>query len=95
VYADGRVTIHALPKGDWMAGSVFGMPVLGAVLIISHAIPNDGAYLVIGSAIEKIVHGYIRAFAVSPDGCKVAMDVVAADGLVAHIATLNVCKVGR
>lgn len=88
---DGRVSVYRLPPGQWMRGTVYGMPVRGATLMVSLS-KVGGAYLVKDSRVERIVEGYINRYTVSPDGCKVAMYVRPAEDLVSRLAVVNVCK---
>ena len=90
---DGTVANYTLPKGDWLQGTVYGMPMQGALLMISLS-TVEGAYLVRGDSVEKIVKGYVNSFAVSPDGCTVALNINPKNGDGARDAALNVCKGG-
>jgi hypothetical protein len=75
---DGRVIEHKLPKGPWMDATVYGMPTRQGTLMVSLAslAKAEGAYLVKGEKVEQLLKGYIAAaFAVSPDGCKVAVSI--------------------
>lgn len=94
LHLDGRLSVYKLPAGDWMRGSVRAMPVRGSIFMSSLArrAGADGGYLVGGDDVERIVKGYINMFAVSPDGCKVAMNINPAEGLVSRMAVMHVCK---
>jgi len=91
---DGLVSVYRLPPGQWMRGTVRAMPVQGAIFMTSYAIRAgaDGGYLVRDVQVQRIVKGYINNFAVSPDGCTVAMYIQPADGVVSRLAMINVCK---
>jgi hypothetical protein len=97
---DGTVLPYKLPKGEWMSGTVFGVPVHSAVLMVSLAIPKgDGVYLVRGRRVERIIKGYTAGnFAVSADGCKVAMSLRPGDyedDSVVRNVVLNTCERGN
>jgi hypothetical protein len=93
---DGNVTDNKLPKGTWLGGAVKAMPVRDALLLIS---PNtldeaEGVYLIRGQQVQFVVNGYVNAFAVAPNGCKVAINVRRRDRAPRH-AVLDVCKGGN
>ncbi len=94
VGVDGIVTNYKLPKGVWLQGTVYGMPVKDAILMISLStlVKAEGAYLVRGDSVERVVKGYVSIFAVGPDGCKVALNINPAEGMGARLALMNVCK---
>jgi hypothetical protein len=97
---DGAVLRYKLPKGEWMSGTVYGVPVHSAVLMVSLAIPKgDGVYLVRGEQVERIIKGYTAGnFAVSPDGCRVAMSLRPGDyddDSVVRNVVLNTCERGN
>jgi hypothetical protein len=97
VGVDGSVTERKLPKGQWMRGTVYGMPVKNATLLVSLSTvaKAEGAYLVKGENVEQLVRGYISDFAVSPDGCKVAMSLQPGqfdDDAVTRNVVVNICQ---
>jgi hypothetical protein len=94
---DGVVRNYKLPKGEWQRGTVYGMPVRDATLMVSLSTlaKAEGAYLVRGDNVERIVDGYINNFAVSPDGCKVVFYINPGDRLGARHVVVNVCRGGQ
>ena len=78
---DGGVEAVDMPAGVWVrGGSVFMVGTSKGTVIVFHGgmisrkEPGDqGAYLVHGDNITRLLRGYITAPAVSPDGCKVAL----------------------
>lgn len=99
VGVDGAVENYKLPKGEWMRGTVYGMPVQDGILMVSLSTlaKAEGAYLVKGAQVQRVVKGYTIDFAISPDGCQVAM-LINPDidrRAVSRNAVLNVCKGGN
>jgi hypothetical protein len=100
VGVDGAVSNYKLPKGEWMRGTVYGMPVRDAILMVSLSTlaKAEGAYLVKGEQVQQLIRGYVGSFAVSPDGCKVAMSIQPGDyddDAVVRNVLLNICKGGN
>jgi hypothetical protein len=97
VGVDGVVTNYKLPKGEWQRGTVYGMPVRDAILMVSLSTvaKAEGAYLVRGDSVERVIKGYVNNFAVAPDGCKVALYINPGDRVGARHVVLNVCKGGQ
>ncbi len=91
---DGVVTNYRIPKGKWLQGTVYGMPVKDGILLISlSTLANaEGAYLVKGSDVKRILKSYINAFSVSPDGCNVALYIRPDDGGGPHHALARFCE---
>jgi hypothetical protein len=94
VFPDGRVEPVKIPPGVWRTGATYAMPVREAWFMssLSTVRGTEGGYLVQNKNVQLIINGLIRNFAVSPDGCKVAMNIQPADGVVSRTAVINVCK---
>ena len=81
LHPDGNVEVIELGAGPWLrGGSVFMVGTHQGIVIVFHGgmisrrEPGDqGAYLVQGGNIRRLLKGYITAPSVSPDGCKVAL----------------------
>jgi hypothetical protein len=101
LFLDGTVREIEIPAGLWLEGSTaFDLSRSGLVMISHSAATetprvfreeNRGAFLVNGDRVEKIASGYISAFEVSPDGCKVAIDIALLKPRRAALQVLNVC----
>lgn len=100
---DGSVQEVDVPSGLWTSGTVkYGLTREG-VFMMSHSAAtetrrvfrdeNRGGFLVNGGKVERIATGYISGFAVSPDGCKVAMGIGLVEGR-AVVQVIDVCKQG-
>jgi hypothetical protein len=92
----GEVRSYVVPSGPWFSGT-FGFDVVNPGLLLwSYAGIRgaQGAYLVRGSHVHKILDSYIHGHAVSPDGCKVAIaskDWNASDDTT-QMAAIDLCR---
>jgi hypothetical protein len=94
VGTDGMVTTYKFPSGNWMRGTIYGMPVRHSILMISRSTlaKAEGAYLVKDDQVERIVEANVQEFAVSPNGCRIALSAQPEDGVVAHVGVIRICK---
>jgi hypothetical protein len=76
LYPDGRVEEIRLPTDSRFATATTTFPAKAGVYYISPDYPHgDGLFKVIDqNKVERIIKGFIDAYAVSPDGCRIAMD---------------------
>ncbi len=77
VQPNGKVTGYKLPTGAWMSGSISAMPIRDGVVIISRALfaKAEGVYVLRTKEVERLIPGYVNAFAVSPNGCKLVANI--------------------
>lgn len=109
LYPDGRFKEVVVPDGPWMQGSTNYMPTKKGLFMVSHSSKgwsgkglsphNRGGFLVEDGDVEKLVNGYITGFAVSPNGCIVAMSIQSASGndknyVPGIMKTINLCAKG-
>ena len=81
LHPDGQVEVVEMPAGPWVrGGSTFMVGTRKGIVIVFHGgeiSPHNpgtqGAYLVAGQTITRLLEGFITAPAVSPDGCRVAL----------------------
>jgi hypothetical protein len=99
VEPDGQVTDYNLPKGPWLGGSIRTMPVQGGLVIASPAVKDDfrGLNVIRGNRVQRLIRGYVGAFATAPDGCLVSLSL--SDGLGAkaraRMLVVDTCKGGN
>jgi len=72
-----KVAQIVLPAGPWMVGGVDAMPTARGWFMVSHAVTDhaEGGYLVTEAQVVRLIRGYPLSFAISPDGCKVAISI--------------------
>lgn len=87
-----RVEPLLIPSGPWMKGSIiFVMPVQTGFAFTSHATGNPdrdgrptagagGLYFLIDGKPKNVISGYPYSASVSPDGCKVGVNIVSRFG---------------
>lgn len=68
------------PTGPWMRGSTYVAPTRRGLFLISHAVRaggngDAGGYLLDGGKLKRVIEGLPTSFAVSPDGCRVALPI--------------------
>ncbi len=91
-----------IPAGPWFRGSTsYGITKRG-IFMRSHAIANfgngdAGGYLIEANKPERFIEGYIFSFSVSPDGCKIALNIKSAGEADdrAEMVMANVCARGN
>jgi len=99
----GRVEEIVLPQGLWMASTVRAMPIEGGWVMTSKAtaigrrVDAAGVYLVRGEKATRVMSGLPHAYAVSPNGCNVAVaiDVELEREARPMIRTINLCSRGE
>jgi|SRR4051812_8460630 hypothetical protein len=94
----GEIRRFDIPAGPWFGGSTGYAITKQGVFMWSHAIRNGsgGGYLVEGGKPQRFITGYIFSFAVSPNGCNLAMNIKSAheaDDL-AEMVMANLCARG-
>jgi hypothetical protein len=78
---DGQTKEFDIPAGPWFGGSTGYGTTRRGIFMYSHALENlgngdAGGYLLQnGGKPERFIEGYIYAFGVSPDGCKIALNI--------------------
>lgn len=77
---DGETQEFDIPAGPWFAGSTdYGLTKRGIFMwsaaVGSYDNGNAGGYLVRDGKPERFITGYVFAFDVSPDGCKIALSI--------------------
>lgn len=101
----GRVESLVIPAGPWMNGTLtYVMPTKQGVFFASTAIGEKegdgnyspgagGGYLFQKNKVHRVTSGYPYSAEVSPDGCKVVLNMVSrrARGLLPTIRMTNVC----
>ena len=99
----GRVQEITLPSGPWMAGSIDALPAksgwvfTSTAIAIGRRVDAAGIYLLRNQQVIRLISGYPHAFAVSPDGCKVAvaLDRDSERMSRATIQMINLCSNGE
>jgi hypothetical protein len=74
LYPDGRVEEIKLPAGPWLRNFVFPSQVGMVTIGEGPTRWEHSLYLVRGGAGERTIHGLFHTQAVSPDGCKIAVN---------------------
>lgn len=74
----GRIRDFTPPSGPWMRGTTYVAPTRRGLFLISHAVGGGGngdagAYLLRDGELIRIIEGLPSSFAVSPNGCRVAV----------------------
>lgn len=96
----GQTTVIEVPyHKSRSGGSIDYRLVRPGVFMVSHYVSRgvEGGYLIQGKAFTRIVHGYIVAVGVSPDGCKVAVGIQPTDeherkrSTAARLKMVNLC----
>jgi hypothetical protein len=78
---DGQVTTFEIPPGKWFGGSTGYDIAKPGVFIWSHALGRSGngdagGYLMREhESPQRFIAGYIHSYSISPDGCKVALNI--------------------
>jgi len=90
-----RMTETVLPAGPWMDASVAGMPTARGWFMASLATADraEGGYLVNGTEAKRVIRGFPLSFAVSPDGCKVAISITGPGPIPETAARLKLIEV--
>lgn len=99
---EGEVEALVVPPGPWAQGVLRGMPTRKGVFFTSTAVSNAsvgaaGAYLAERGTVSKLLSGFPRSFAISPDGCRVVISIGSYDGEMAapDIRLVQICSTGE
>jgi len=98
---DGSVAHYPMPKGQWLGGGTRGMPVRGGLAMFSLSVlaKAEGVYLARDGQVELLVKGYVGGFAISPQGCSVAVSLspfeTGREPMHTKSVVLDVCKGGQ
>lgn len=80
VSPDGEIRSLVLTHGPWVCGRLTPLPTALGWLI---GTPLDGVYSMRGVVYEKVSPGQVLDVAVSPDGCRAALEM--------HLCTVVQC----
>jgi hypothetical protein len=98
---NGIAQVFVIPAGPWFAGSVgYGLssegPFMWSSAVDTYSNGDAGGYLLKDGKPDRFISGYIYAFGVSPDGCKIALNINRnyGSGRGPEMVMANVCKKG-
>jgi len=96
---NGRTEKFEVFPGPWMQGSTDAMPIKTGLFVTSTAATNraGGGFEIVGEKVSKLIAGLPLSFAVSPDGCTVAISITAwgaVDSSAPSIKVIHVCSTG-
>jgi hypothetical protein len=74
LYPDGRVEEIKLPAGHWLQTTVVPTATGFATINTYFTVGQAGVYLIRGNNVTRILEGFVEQLAVSPDGCKIAVN---------------------
>ena len=98
LYPDGRVEELRLPSEARFGGSrILGLKPGVFFISPAYTVNMDGVFLVLNGEAKRILKGFIERFAVSPDGCQIAMELYPdrqGNRYGGSLKVINVCKRG-